>query len=380
MLNLAKFKDAKYLPLTREEMIDLIEGRWNGRVAVVNEGHWLHIDELDVSKKAILEQLVIDYPCDVQAFYVVKAPNFGQPGNRYCWCDVADADPVLHRDESIAIGVDEETAIEWEIINQISEGIPDPNTVNILANAPESDGRYRLFLLSTFYFNRMWYYRGLTNSLLDIYTDEENVLKLLRKMTSYYKTCIKIACENAEIDGITFCDDWGMQKGSFMSPAKFRELYMPFYQEVFDYVHSFDKHVWFHCCGDISALAELFIEAGVDVLHPIQKFANDEKEFLEKYGNRVCTWVGMDLQRILPYGSVQEVQQETKFIIDTFVKGNHNRVILTISNRLEDDVPINNFIAFIQQAYEYGEEVVKNGLGEHQSPCYSDRVKWYGTE
>ena len=380
MLNKEKFKDAKYLPLTREEMLDLIAGKWQGRVAVANEGHWLHIDELKKENHAYFENLVKEYPCDVQAFYIVKAPDFGEFGNKYCWCDVPGADPKLRRKPGESVGIDEETAITWEIINQISPDTPDPYSVNILGNDQEPDGRYRLFLMSAFLFTRMWYYRGIADSLMDVYLEADNVKRLLRKITDFYLACVKIVCENTEIDGIAFADDWGMQKGPFMSPELFKEFYYPHFKEVFDLVHSYGKQVWLHCCGDVMLLAEHFIEAGVDVLHPIQKFANDEAEFLEKYGNKVCTWVGMDLQRILPYGTTEEVREETRYLIDTFVKGNNNRVIMTIANRLEDDVPPENFGAFVSEAYEYGAKVVEDGPGVNESPCYSNRQKWYGAK
>jgi uroporphyrinogen decarboxylase len=379
MLDLSKFGQAKVLPLTREQMIDLIEGRYLGRPAVVNEGHWLHIDELDPSKHEVLNQLVQDYPCDVQPFYVLKPKNFGSPGERYVWCDVPDADPALTRDPNISVGVDEETAISWEFINQISQDVPDPDSVDILINAPTPDGRYRLFQASTFFFNRMWLYRGLTNSLTDMYTDPEFLHAILRKLAKYYKRIVSIAVERADIDGVTFCDDLGMQQGSFMSPEMFEEFYLPYYQEVFDHVHALGKHIWFHCCGDVSDFAAILIKAGIDVLHPIQKFANEEKRFIQQYGNQVTTWVGMDLQRVLPFGSQAEVKQETRFIIDTFMAVN-NRLILTISNRLEDNVPIENFISFVEEAYRYGQYVVEHGVGDNKSPCYENRKKWYGKE
>jgi len=380
MLNKEKFKHAKVLPLSREEVIELIEGRYQGRPAVVNEGHWLHIDELDPSKHEALNQLVIDYPCDVQPFYVRKPSNFGVPGDRYTWCDVLGADPELTRGKEVSVGVDEATALEWDVINQVSEDVPDPDSVDILINAPEPDGRYRLFQASTFFFNRMWLYRGMTNSLMDMYTDPDDLHKILRKLTRYYKRIVEIAVSKGQIDGVTFCDDLGMQQGSFMSPAMFEEFYLPYYQEVFDLVHQLGKHVWFHCCGDVTDVAPILIKAGVDVLHPIQKFANDEQKFLDKFANQVTTWVGMDLQRILPFGTIEEIKQETRFIIDTFKQQNSNRLILTISNRLEDNVPIANFIAFVEEAYRYGQYVVEHGIGENQSPCYENRQKWYGKE
>lgn len=356
-----KFPEAKYLPLTREEMISLIDGKGTPRPAIAC-GHWLHIDELGKEKQPVIEQLLKEYPEDLQVFYLKKPSLFGMPNEKYTWCDVENADPSIGRNH--AVGVDEEHAISWDIINQISEDVPDGEEVTMYCNAPEEDGRYRMVWFSNGPWCRLWDYRGMTNSLMDLYTNADDVHKINRKVTDFFKAATNRGVKEANIDAIAFGDDLGMQKGPFMSPEMFREFYFPYYKEICDHAHELGLHVWLHCCGDARLLIPLFIEAGIDVLHPIQKYAMDEQEIVNTFSEDLTFWAGMDLQRILPFGTVQEVKDEVHHFIDVFHQPKKGKMIFTLNNRIQDNVPLENFVAFIEEAYAYSDQIGKKERGE----------------
>ncbi len=436
----------KTVPFTRQEMIDCIEGRPTRRPAVAI-GTWIHLDQLSEDKQRRLEKLYADYPFDMEAFYIKKPATFGQPGDRFCWCDVKDADPHIGRTKSV--GVDEENAISWEVYDQITPELPDPVGVDLFEGWPEDDGRYRMAWLSYGPWSRIWEYRGMTNSLTDLYTDPARVQSINDRTMRWFKEVIDQVAAGHRADAIGFGDDhgmqkgpfmshparvqsindrtmrWfkevidqvaaghradaigfgddhGMQKGPFMSPKMFRKFYFPFYKELCDYAHSRGLHVWLHCCGDAMKLLDQFILAGFDVLHPIQKYAMDETAVMEKYGGKIAFWSGMDLQQILPFGSQEDVRQEVHLhpiqkyamdetavmekyggkiafwsgmdlqqilpfgsqedvrqevhhLVDTFYAPQKTRTIFTVSNRLEDNVPVENIEAFIQEVYAYTE-------------------------
>lgn len=371
-----QFPNAMFPPLSRQEMRDLIEGKRGVRPSVVTCGHWLHLDELSEDKHPAIIALHKDHPCDIQHFYMRKPKLFGEPGDPFCWCDVKDADPHLHREPGAFVGIDEENSIEWDIINQISPLSPDPDYPPLLDLAPEPDGRYRVMSISPFLFNRHWDYRGITNSLMDLYLEGDNIHKLNRKLIDFMKRVIERAALTKDIDAVCFPDDLGMQKGPFMSEELFREFYFPYYKEVFDYVHSFNMHVWLHCCGDITLLIDSLIESGVDVLHPIQKFAMNEREIFAKYKDKLCFWVGVDLQQILPYGSIEDVAQEVRFITDVFWQPGKGRLIMSVSNRIQDNVPLENYLSLIKESYVYGQKVVNEGKQNHLSIAESDPDRW----
>ena len=342
----------KTVPFTRQEMIDCIEGRPTRRPAVAI-GTWIHLDQLSEDKQRRLEKLYADYPFDMEAFYIKKPATFGQPGDRFCWCDVKDADPHIGRTKSV--GVDEENAISWEVYDQITPELPDPAGVDLFEGWPEDDGRYRMAWLSYGPWSRIWEYRGLTNSLMDLYTNPARVQSINDRTMRWFKEVIDQVAAGHRADAIGFGDDHGMQKGPFMSPKMFRKFYFPFYKELCDYAHSRGLHVWLHCCGDAMKLLDQFILAGFDVLHPIQKYAMDETAVMEKYGGKIAFWSGMDLQQILPFGSQEDVRQEVHHLVDTFYAPQKTRTIFTVSNRLEDNVPVENIEAFIQEVYAYTE-------------------------
>lgn len=351
MIDAGKFPEAKYLPLSQEEIIRLIRGEGVRRVAV-SCGNWLHIDELEEAKRPVIRQLLKEYPEDMQVFYIRKPSLFGEADDKYTWCNVPGADPSLHRSGSV--GVDEAHAIDWEVFNAISEDAPNGEEPSMYCHAPEEDGRYRLAWFSGGMWTKLWDYRGMTNALMDLYMNPEQVHKVNRKVTDFFKAAIRRGVKEANIDGIGFGDDWGMQKGSFISPEMFREFYFPYYEELCSLAHSFGLHVFLHCCGDAKALMPQIIEAGVDVMHPIQKYAMDEQEIVSLFGDQLSFWAGMDLQRVLPFGTAEEVRAETRHFIDTFYQSGRGKMIFTLNNRLEDNVPLENFIAFIEEAYRYG--------------------------
>lgn len=346
-----KFKEMEYKPFTRQQMIDCIEGKGAPRPGVAI-GTWIHLDLLSKDKQDVLKELFKKYPEDMQEFYVKKPSVFGEPGDKYTWCDVENADPSIGR--TTTVGVDEETAISWEVYDQISKDVPDIEEPDMFCHAPEPDGRYRLAWLSGGPWTRIWTYRGMTNSMMDLYMNPQRVHDINRRVIRFFKAAAKRGVKEAGIDAIGFGDDLGMQKGPFMSKEMFREFYFPYYKELCDYAHSLGLHVWMHCCGDAMMLIDQLIEAGIDVLHPIQKYALDEKKVVDTFGDQLSFWVGMDLQRILPFGTKEDVIKETQFLIDTFYTKEKGRTIFTVNNRLEDNVPIENVVAFIEEAYRYG--------------------------
>lgn len=354
-----KFTNAKDAPLTRQEVIDLIEGNGVRRVGVAL-GNWLHPDELGDEKQDAIAKMYEEYPDDIQLFYLKKPALFGEAGDKYTWCDVPNADPSIGRVGSV--GVDEATAIEWDVFNQISEDTPDINEPTMFMHAPEPDGRYRMCWLSNGPWCRLWDYRGMANSLMDLYMEAENVHKVNRKVVRFFKAAIKRGVEEANIDAIGLGDDFGMQEGPFMSPEMFDEFYLPYYKEICDCAHEHGLHVFMHCCGDVRLLLPSFIKSGIDVLHPIQKYAMDEQEIFDKYKDDLAFWAGMDLQRILPFGSVEEVKEEARHFIDVFYQEGKGKMIFTLNNRIQDNVPMENLLAFIEEAHRYGLEKGKNDI------------------
>ena len=108
--------------------------------------------------------------------------------------------------------------------------------------------------------------------------------------------------------------DFGTQTSAFCSVATFRELWFPYYKRVNDWVHANTAWKCFkHSCGSVERFFESFIEAGFDIINPVQCSAAgmDPAELKRKYGSRLVFWGGgVDTQKTLPFGTPQEVREE----------------------------------------------------------------------
>jgi hypothetical protein len=144
--------------------------------------------------------------------------------------------------------------------------------------------------------------------------------------------------------------DFGQQTGPFVSPKAYRELFKPFNKAVNDWVH---KHTtwktFIHSCGSVRALIPDFIDAGFDILNPVQCSAAcmAPEELKQEFGDRVTFWGGgVDTQKTLPFGTVEEVRQEVCARLKTFGKGG-GYVFNTIHN-VQARVPIENVLAMYE--------------------------------
>ena len=97
--------------------------------------------------------------------------------------------------------------------------------------------------------------------------------------------------------------------------ADFDEFFAPYYKEVIDRVHALGMHFWLHTCGNVEALLPRFIELGVDVIHPIQKYTMDEQRIARSYGGEAPLWAGVDVERSIPYGPPDAVGGEVPAVV-----------------------------------------------------------------
>jgi len=150
--------------------------------------------------------------------------------------------------------------------------------------------------------------------------------------------------------------DFGTQQGLFISPRAYRELYKPFHRRVNDWIHEHTTWKTFiHTCGSVVALIPDFIEAGFDILNPVQCSAAgmDPVELKGRFGERITFWGGgVDTQRTLPFGTPDQVREEVRERIRAFGPGG-GFVFNTIHN-VQPQVPAENLIALYEAVRAYG--------------------------
>jgi hypothetical protein len=151
-------------------------------------------------------------------------------------------------------------------------------------------------------------------------------------------------------------DDAGTQRGGIVSEELFAEMIKPHYARVCGWVHANTRwKTYLHSCGSIYRYIPHWIEAGVDILNPVQiSAANMEPERLKReFGGKIVFWGGgCDTQRVLPLGTPDEVRRHVRHNIEVF--GKEGGYVFNQVHNIQQNVPVENVEAMLQAAYEFG--------------------------
>lgn len=346
------------LPLSREEVKNVIDGCSAAKRVPMMYHFWTSPVTYGKDAKKAAELLEL-YPNDILSVGIRTPEIFDAPKDdpEYRWVNYDDTNSNDNTalDARIAIS-------DWDRLDSILANFPNPNYPGLFPYHPEEDGRYRLGCWWYCFFERHWSLRGMTNALMDFYTDSESVHRLYRALTDFYLVMLERASKELHLDGIFTSDDIGTQNGPFFSPEIFREFFKPYYKEVIQKAHSLGMHFWLHTCGNVELFLEDFIEIGLDVIHPIQKYTMDEKRIAEKYGKDICLWAGFDVQQVIPWGTPEEVRQEVRFMLDTYYRTD-GRLMMTAGNGIKGDCKVESLEALLDETYYYG---LKKASGTEQ--------------
>lgn len=148
--------------------------------------------------------------------------------------------------------------------------------------------------------------------------------------------------------------DFGAQHGPFIGPAAYRRLYQPFHRQVNDWIHEHTNWKTFiHSCGSVIALLPDIVEAGFDILNPVQCSAvgMDPRTLKSRFGDRVTFWGGgVDTQKTLPFGTPEQVRKEVAERIQIFGQGG-GFVFNTVHN-VQARTPAENLVAMYETVRE----------------------------
>jgi len=199
--------------------------------------------------------------------------------------------------------------------------------------------------------------RRLDNFLMDLVTCPAEVERLLDALMERHPATLKIVCETVGdlVDILRFGDDLGTDSGPFMSPATYRRLFKPRHTQLCEYVHNHSQmRTFLHSCGSIYKLMPDLIEAGYDVINPVQITSRDmQPERLKReFGSDIAFWGGgCDTRHILPGATPEQVKDHVRRNIEIFAPGG-GFVFNTVHN-IMPDVPPENIIAMFEAVDEY---------------------------
>ena len=244
---------------------------------------------------------------------------------------------------------------EWDDLDAFLTHMPDPELPPITVEARkalDSDpyDRYRLCHFWYLFYERLWSFRGMENALIDLCLNPEEVKRLLDVLCTFYIRIIDRMKREFDCDGVFVTDDLGTQHSLMFSPSTFREIFKPFYKRLIDACHTRGMHFWLHTCGNVTCILDDFVEIGVDVLHPVQKYAMDVETVARDYRGKLCFMFGIDVQQTLPNGTQEEVRQEARHLCDVFGQ-NGGRMIFSIGNGVTGNIPLSNLEALYDEVY-----------------------------
>jgi uroporphyrinogen-III decarboxylase len=150
-------------------------------------------------------------------------------------------------------------------------------------------------------------------------------------------------------------NDFGTQTSAFCSVKTFRSLYFPYYKRMNDWIHAHTQWKTFkHSCGAIFKFLPSMIEAGFDIINPVQCSATgmDPEQLKATFGSELTFWGGgVDTQKVLPFGTPAEVREQVLRRCEIFAPGG-GFVFNTIHN-VQAATPVENIVAMINAVHEF---------------------------
>ena len=158
------------------------------------------------------------------------------------------------------------------------------------------------------------------------------------------------------VDVVFVCGtDFGTQNSLFCSPETFRKLYMPYYKQINSWIHENTSWKTFkHSCGAVEELMNHFIQAGFDIINPVQcSAAGMEPEKLKaRYGENLVFWGGgVDTQNVLPFGTPEKVRDQVLRRCEIFSR-NGGFVFNSVHN-IQVKTPLENIVSMIEAVKEF---------------------------
>ena len=235
---------------------------------------------------------------------------------------------------------------------QVSELNEDEEIAEVVKEADEMRDRGDFFNM---YMEYNAYFGGIEEACA-MYTDPDAVAegrKLQEAGTMAHFEKLLRADTKGNIDCIALNSDLGMQNAPLIRPEMYEKFCFPYVKRFCDFIHrNSDKKVFLHSCGSVEPLIPYFIEAGVDILNPVQISAGgmEPNTLKDRYGDRICFWGGgCNTQQVLGFQSPEAVRENVRYL--TGILGKNSGFVFNQVHNILGNVPAENIVAMLDEAY-----------------------------
>jgi uroporphyrinogen decarboxylase len=213
-----------------------------------------------------------------------------------------------------------------------------------------ADGGFKSF------WEQGYFLRGFERLLMDLVENPEFVCALMEKLLE-----INMAFTGRFLDAVgryihvfRTADDLATQRGLLVSLGLYRRVLKPVYRRYFDFVRArTDAKIFYHTCGNATALIDDLVDIGVDIINPVQVSAMGDTHALKaRFGSKIVFWGGIDTQHVLPHGSVAEVEKEVRTRIKDLGLG--GGFVAAPVHNIQPDVPPENILAMAEATRRFG--------------------------
>ncbi len=310
---------------------------WHNEQTIAAHGDAFRALQKDYPDDPVMTSMWIDYwqaPGDDPAYRFAFGAKTKPPGA------AVDSCPVI---------------ADWAELDRFLAEFPDAErpdaTADVVRARRDNPERYVLAGWGHYFHQRLAYLRGIERLLYDFYDAPDKLRAVMDRLLGLYRVWARRAAA-AGADGVWAGDDLGTQQSLFMMPETFRELYFPYYRALADILHGNGLDFWLHTCGNVTELMDDLIACGVDCLHPIQAGTMDDRQIAARYGGRVCFWIGMDVQKVIPFGTPDEVRKSVRERLEAFYRP-EGGLVVAAGNAILPDTPLENLRAYLETVREF---------------------------
>jgi uroporphyrinogen decarboxylase len=199
---------------------------------------------------------------------------------------------------------------------------------------------------------------GTENTWLYIASEKKKLAKFLDRLVEHHLETLGRLLPKIRgyVQVLVLGDDLGMQSGPQMSRQTYRELFYPRHKRLFQYAREHSgAHLFLHCCGGVYQLIPDLIDAGVEILNPVQTSARymEPERLKREFGRDITFWGGgCDTQAMLPEATPEQVREHVRRRLEVLMPG--GGFVFNQVHNIMADVPPENIVAMLDAAYEFG--------------------------